>query len=343
MRKLSLLLAAVIVSLGGLSSCDKGGDTATTSPGGTTAASGTRIKIGFLVKQPDQLWFQNEWKFAKEAADKDGFDLLEMGAPDASTTLADIGNLAAQGAQGFIICPPDVKLGQSILDAAAKGNMKVMSVDDQFQSPDGKPMTDVHHMGLSAKNIGIMVGTEMADEMKKRGWSQADTAACIITHDEFDTHRDRTDGEIEGLTKAGFPADKIVHSPQKDTSITGGRDAMNAALAQHPEVKNWLVSGINDESVLGGVRATENRGLSPDHVIGVGIGADSGRSDLEAPQATGFVASILTSPRKHGYDTADMMYHWIKYGTEPPMMTRTNGILETRDTIKDVVKEQGLN
>jgi L-arabinose transport system substrate-binding protein len=334
MRKLSLLLAAAAVSMTTIfAACDH-----SSSP-----AADAKIKIGFIVKQPDQLWFQNEWKFAQEAADKDGFELIKLGIPDSQTTLAAIGNLAAQGAQGFVICTPDVKLGQSILDAAQKGNLKVMSVDDQFQTPEGKPMMDVHHMGLSAKNIGIMVGTEMADEMKKRGWSPADTAACIITHDEFDTHRDRTDGEIEGLTKGGFAADKIVHSPQKDTSITGGRDAMNAALTQHPEVKNWLVSGINDESVLGGVRATENRGLAADHVIGVGIGADSGRTDLEAPQATGFVASILTSPRRHGYETADMMYHWIKDGKEPEMMTWTNGILVTRDNIKEVAKEQGLN
>ncbi|WP_284146548.1 hypothetical protein [Escherichia coli] len=30
---------------------------------------------------------------------------------------------------------------------------------------------------------------------------------------------------------------------------------------KHPEVKHWLIVGMNDSTVLGGVRATEGQGL----------------------------------------------------------------------------------
>src|SRR5258708_6073644 len=57
-----LLTCVCMLGLGG---CDSG------DAAGTQKAA--KIKIGFLVKMPEEPWFQNEWKFAQQAADKDGF------------------------------------------------------------------------------------------------------------------------------------------------------------------------------------------------------------------------------------------------------------------------------
>ncbi len=73
------------------------------------------VKIGFLVKQPEELWFQDEWKFAEMAAKEKGFTLVKIGAPSGEKVTSAIDNLAAQKAQGFIICTPDVKLGPGIV------------------------------------------------------------------------------------------------------------------------------------------------------------------------------------------------------------------------------------
>jgi L-arabinose transport system substrate-binding protein len=302
---------------------------------------GSTIRIGFLVKQPEEPWFQNEWKFAQQAADKDGFELIKIGATDGAKVLSGIDNLGAQNAQGFIICTPDVRLGPAILARAARYHMKVFSVDDQFVGPDRKFM-DVHHMGISAREIGHTMGKALWEEMQKRGWKREETAACIPTRQELDTAHERTDGAIEALVASGCPRDRIHTSPQKTTDIPGGRDAANIVLTQHPDVKHWLIAGMNDEAVLGAVRATENRGFTADNVIGVGIGGDTGKVDFEKPQPTGFFASVLISPKRHGYETADEMYKWIKDGVEPPKTTFSSGILMTRDTYKQVMHEQGL-
>ncbi len=42
-------------------------------------------------------------------------------------------------------------------------------------------------------------------------------------------------------------------------------------LVQHPEVKHWLIVGMNDNTVLGGVRATEGQGFKASDIIGIGI------------------------------------------------------------------------
>ena len=70
--------------------------------GGEEAAE-SPVKIGFLVKMPEQSWFQDEWKFAREAAAEYGFEVIEIGAADGQKTLDAIENIAAQGAGGFVI------------------------------------------------------------------------------------------------------------------------------------------------------------------------------------------------------------------------------------------------
>jgi L-arabinose transport system substrate-binding protein len=330
MRPLMNFLAAFLLIA--LASCGKGDN------------ANQKIKIGFLVKQPDVSWFQNEWKFADEAAAKDGFEVIKIGVPDGAKTLAAIDSLAGQGAKGFIICTPDPKFGQSILDRAARANLKVMSVDDRLETADGKEIESVPHMGITARDIGKLVGQALADEMKKRKWKESEAAACILTHDQGgQTHIDRTQGATDALLASGFSKERIHAIPQKEPiGIATGRDAMNAMIAQNADVKNWLIAAINDDSVVGAVRATENRAFTADHVIGVGIGIDSSIPDLAQAQPTGLVATVLISPRRHGYETAELMYHWIRDGTEPPKVTWTQGILINRDNYKQVMKEQGL-
>lgn len=318
-------------------------DSSSTPAGGTTAASsGDKPKIAFIVKQPEEPWFQLEWKFADQAAQKDDFDLIKIAATDGEQVLPKIENAAAQGAKGLIICSPDVRLGPAILARANQRGMKLMSVDDQLVDDQGKPL-DVHHLGISARKIGNSVGDALNAEMKKRGWTSADTALLLVTRDELDTAKERTEGEAESLTKAGFPADKIYRAPEKTTDVPGSRDAATVVLTQHPEVKHWLVTAMNDSGALGAVRATEAFNLKPENVCAIGINGDTGVIDeFKKPTPSGLFGSILLQARRHGYDTADMMFHWIKDGKEPPKTTYTDGVLITRDNYQQVMKDQGL-
>ena len=301
----------------------------------------SKIKIGFLVKMPEESWFQNEWKFAQRAADKYGFDLVKIGATDGEKVLSAIDNLAAQGAQGFVICTPDVRLGPAIAAKARAAGMKLYSVDDQFKGSDGKFM-DVPYMGISARKIGESVGKALYDEFKKRNWDIAETAACAVTFEELDTAKERTEGALSALTAAGFPADKIYKTAEKTTDTEGSFNAASTLLTQHPEVKRWLVFSMNDEGVMGAVRAMEGRGFNADTVIGIGIGGSTCMVEFEKATPSGFYATCLISPLRHGYETTENLYKWIKDGVEPPKDTRTEGFIITRDNYKQVMKEQGL-
>ena len=51
----------------------------------------------------------------------------------------------------------------------------------------------------------------------------------------------------------------------------------------------------------------------------------------------------MISPLRHGYETTEMLYKWIKDGVEPPAVTYTAGVMAYRHDYKDVMKELGLD
>jgi L-arabinose transport system substrate-binding protein len=220
--------------------------------------------------------------------------------------------------------------------------MKVFAVDDQFVGADGTFM-DVPYMGISARAIGEMVGQALYDEFVKRGWKIEETAAAGITFEELNTVKERTDGAASALVKAGFPPEKIYRAPEKTTDVPSAFDAANTLLTQHPEVKRWLVFSVNDEGVLGAVRAMENHGFDTETVIGVGIGGPSAITEFEKEKPTGFFSTCLISPYHHGYETTEFLYKWIKDGIEPPKDTRTAGIMVDRTNYLQIMREQGLH
>ncbi|OOF51058.1 sugar ABC transporter substrate-binding protein [Rodentibacter genomosp. 1] len=301
-------------------------------------------KLGFLVKQPEEPWFQTEWAFADKAAkDLGDVQIIKMAIPDGEKTLNAIDNLAASGAKGFVICTPDPKLGPAIMAKARSYDLKVITVDDQFLNAAGEPMNNVPIIMMAATEIGERQGLELYKEMQKRGWNVNETAVLAITADELDTARRRTDGSISALIKAGFPEKQIYKSPTKSNDIPGALDAANAMLVQHPEVKNWLIVGMNDNTVLGGIRATEGQGFKAENVVGIGINGTDAVSELSKPKMTGFIGSLLPSPDVHGYRSTEMLYKWVKEGVEPPKYTPIGDpVLLTRENFKLELEKKGL-
>ncbi|EGW2928766.1 arabinose ABC transporter substrate-binding protein [Shigella flexneri] len=277
------------------------------------SAMAENLKLGFLVKQPEEPWFQTEWKFADKAGKDLGFEVIKIAVPDGEKTLNAIDSLAASGAKGFVICTPDPKLGSAIVAKARGYDMKVIAVDDQFVNAKGKPMDTVPLVMMA------------------------------ITANELDTARRRTTGSMDALKAAGFPEKQIYQVPTKSNDIPGAFDAANSMLVQHPEVKHWLIVGMNDSTVLGGVRATEGQGFKAADIIGIGINGVDAVSELSKAQATGFYGSLLPSPDVHGYKSSEMLYNWVAKDVETPKFTEvTDVVLITRDNFKEELEKKGL-
>lgn len=228
----------------------------------------------------------------------------------------------------------------------AKANsydLKVITVDDQFLNAKGEPMTDVPLVMMAASEIGQRQGMELYAEMTKRGWDVKSSAVMAITADELDTARRRVDGSIKALKGAGFPADQIYRVPTKTNDIPGALDAANSLLVQYPDVKNWLVVGMNDNTVLGGIRATEGQGFAAENIIGIGINGVDAVNELAKSSATGFYGSLLPSPDVHGFKSIESLYKWVNDDVEPQKFVEvTDVVLITRDNFKEELAKKGL-
>lgn len=314
--------------------------------GFATQALADQPKIGFLVKQPEEPWFQTEWAFAEKAGKEHGFTVIKIAVPDGEKTLSAIDSLAANGVKGFVICAPDVSLGPAIVAKAQANDMKVMAVDDRFIGADGKPMEDVPYLGMAAFEVGQKQGQAMVAEAKNRKWDAQDwksTYAVINTYDELDTGKKRTDGSVDALTKAGLPKDHILYAAQKTLDVPGSMDATNSALVKLPSAaKNLIIGGMNDNTVLGGVRATETAGFAPANVIGVGINGTDAKGELQK-EDSGFFGSMLPSPHIEGEKTATDMFLWVTKGTEPAKYTAMSDVtLITRKNFQEELTKIGL-
>ena len=300
------------------------------------------VKIGFLVKQAEEPWFQDEWRYAEQAAREKGFALVKIGVPNGEKMIAAIDNLAAQKAQGFVICAPDVKLGTAVERAARRNNLKVISVDDRLVDGSGKPNASIPHMGISGYAIGKQVGEGIAAEIKARKWNMAEVGAIRIAYDQLPTAKERTMGAVDALKAAGLPAANIVDAPQSKTDTESAFNAANIALTKNARFKHWVAVGLNDEAVLGAVRAAEGRGIKADAMVGVGIGgAKAAENELNKPAPTGFFGSVMISAREHGYQTSVNMYNWITGKGVPPAEVLTKGMLMTRANQAEVRKQMG--
>ncbi|WP_175917884.1 arabinose ABC transporter substrate-binding protein [Burkholderia pyrrocinia] len=307
------------------------------------AADATDVKIGFLVKQPDDPWFQDEWRFADQAAKERHFTLIKIATPSGEKVSTALDSLAAQKAQGVIICAPDVKLGPGIAAKAKRAGIKLMSVDDQLVDGHGAPLQGVPHMGISAYKIGQQVGQAIVDETTRRGWNPAEVGIIRLAYDQLPTARERTTGAVDALKAAGFPAANVIDAPEMTTDTEGAFNAANIALTKHANFKRWVAFGSNDDTTVGAVRAAEGRGIGADAMVAVGInGSQIALNEFAKPKPTGFYGSILLNPRQHGYQTSINMVDWITKNQAPPPLVLTSGTLITRDNEKQARAALGL-
>ena len=67
---------------------------------GSVQAQEDEVKIGFIVKKPEQAWFINEQEAATEVGEELGFEVVRLGGEDGQEVLSAIDNLYSQGAEG---------------------------------------------------------------------------------------------------------------------------------------------------------------------------------------------------------------------------------------------------
>lgn len=306
------------------------------------AAGAQEVKLGYINKMGDHPWFVSEVAGAKAKAKELGNELLVQDVQfDANLTITTMDTYLADGVKGIAIVVPDKALGPVVAKKAKDAGIPLIAVDDDITYEDGSP---VPYVGIDALTIGKQVGTEIARQVKAAGWDQDWSKVRVgsVEDQKADTCMRRNRGAEEAFLAAfpDFPKENIVRIPY-DNTMVNAIDVVGTTLTANPAVERWAFFSCNDDGVLGSVRATENAGMAPDGVIGVGIDGSRSCEAYGAGKPSGFKGTMWFDSATHGATAIAALHDNIANGTALPMVTYMPAILIGADNFADYKEKLG--
>jgi len=285
-----------------------------------SGANADELKMGYINKMGEHPWFVAEVAGAKAEAKKNGVTLMTQDVQfDANLTLTTFDTMVGDGVKAIAIVVPDKALGPVVAEKAQKAGIRLIAVDDDIYTSDKKM---VPYVGMNAEAIGTQVGKEIASIYKAEGWDKfKDVKIGSIEDQKADTCMRRNRGAEAALLDA-VPSlkDNVVRIPY-DNHMESAVTAVTTTLTAHPEAKHWIFYSCNDDGVLGGVRATENQGVAPSDVIGVGIDGSRACDAFGSGKPTGFRGTMYIDSAKEGAQAIDLLVASVKNDTALPVTT----------------------
>ncbi|MFE9427602.1 substrate-binding domain-containing protein [Kitasatospora sp. NPDC006697] len=319
-RRRTIAAALGLLVTLGASACSTGQQSSNAS--GDTAKVTGKISITYLQKQGDQQYFIDEAAGAKAKAASLGVDLKVVNlGNDANQTVNDVQAAIAQKSNGLIIVVPDPAVGPQVVQTAKDAKVALLTSDDQVCATGPAPASCdksnlVPRIGFSGQQMGTEVGKRAAQEFQKAGWTAADTRTISAWKQDVTVCGDRVKAAKDAFGQAVQGVQNI--DVATDNTPTGAQDKIAATLTANPGVKHWVIWGCNDENVQGGVTATENAGISPDNVIGVGLGAYLACKDWGSGKPSGMKAALFINGSDVGALSVQTMVDKLKDGKDFP-------------------------
>jgi galactofuranose transport system substrate-binding protein len=247
--------AAGIVSLAMLTACGQSGNTPA-APGGSGAAGGGAITLGFSQVGAESGWRTANTKSIQESAKTAGIDLKFSDAQQKQENQIKAIRSFIQQKVKVIAFSPVVESGwETVLKEAKTANIPVILTDRAIDSPD----TSLYKTFL---------GSDFVKEGQKAGeW---------MTKEFGSATGDVNIVELQGTTgsapandrKKGFadviasqPKFKVVASQTGEFTRAKGKEVMEAFLKSQPKID--VLYAHNDDMGLGAIEAIEAAGKKP--------------------------------------------------------------------------------
>jgi len=274
-----------------------------------------------INKEADQQYFIDlQTSFVAKAEELGATALTANAELDPSLGVSLVNDAISAGAQGIAITVPDQTIGPAVADAAAAAGVALVATDDNIVDSAGNP---VPFVGFSGTDMGNKVGSEAARLLTESGWLEDDSVTLGVLATEVQSLTvcmDRTNAAREAMLGVGVPMESIFAVPYEGNTQSG-TDAAGPIITAHPDVTHWVVFACNDEGVLGTLNALATQGVSPDNIIGVGLGAYEACKFWAADQPSGFKAALFISGLDVGASAAQVLYDHIVNGVELPAET----------------------
>lgn len=299
-------------------------------------AEDDKLLVYGIYKSGDQTWFLDEGAAAQAAVENLGGEFVYVDvslSPEEYLTAID--NAVANHATGIVTCTPDQTLSQAAIDGAQ--GIPIVACDDALQDDDGNKL--VPWVGINAYVIGEKNGEWIANyAIENELTDKEDVGLLLMTIETVSSCVPRTEGEYAKFKELipDFPDDRIFYADY-DGTTDKGNTVSAAVITAHPEIKTWLVTGANDEGLIGACRALETAGLDKDACV-VGLGAYMAKDEWNDKGADGtpMKAAAYFSSQSVGEGSIDVLMQ-ILNGEEPPMETAVDAIVVTPENYKEVM------
>ncbi len=298
-----------VLTAAALTGCGSGSSSGASAPSHPT----------FMYLQTDgsQSYFVLEADGAKAEAAKLGATVKVSNENNSSsTTISDIQTAIGQQANGLIVVAPDSTLGPRMVNLAKNANVAIMASDNGFAGSDGK---QVPFVGIDAAAFGQSTGTILMGYYHQLHWLAGSTYMLLFTNPALPTCNMRTNAEEAKVVASGFPKSHVISVPTTDNTTQAAFSNTAPVRTAHPQAKDWMVAGCNDDVAFGGAKALVSAGLPTSDVDAVGLGGDLACQvwGSGAPNV-GFRGTNYIYPNAIGADAVREMYdHVVKHQPFP--------------------------
>lgn len=295
-----------------------------------------------INKSADQQYFIDlQTAFVAKAEELGAQALTADAGLEPELGIALVNDAISAGAAGIAITVPDVTIGPAISDAAAAAGVALVATDDGIVDSAGDP---VPFVGFSGPDMGAKVGAEAARLLQEGGWLEDESVNLGVLSTEVQTLpvcEDRTNASKQAMLDVGVPAEAIFQVPYTGET-SSAQDAAGPVVTAHPDVTHWVVFACNDEGVLGTLNALATQGVSPDNILGVGLGAYEACKFWAADQPSGFKAALFISGLDVGASAAEVLYNHVVNGEPLPENTIAPTTIVDATTYAEVFDEISL-
>ncbi len=344
-RKVAGLSAAFAIAFAACSSST--GSTASPSaqpsasveaPSASPSSSGSSDKPLFVAinKAADQQYFIDlQTSFIAKITELGGTAEKYDAKDQAELGVNLVNDAISKGAKGISITVPDQAIGPAVAKAAKDAGIPLIATDDPIKDEAGNAIPFV---GFDGTDMGNKVGDEAGRLLVASNWLTDGSVVGMLAVEKQDLSvcNLRTDAEKAKVQAAGLAADRI-YDVASGATVDTANTAAGPVITAHPDVTKWVVTGCNDESVLGAINALTSAGVKPADIIGVGLGAYEACRPWAAGQESGFKSGLFISGLDVGAAAAEVLYDNVVNGTAIPAMTVAKTTIVTADTYKDVM------
>ncbi|MCL2111213.1 MAG: substrate-binding domain-containing protein [Clostridiales bacterium] len=271
MKKLTAVIAVVLVMVFALAACSSPSGGGGSSSGGGGGGDASDLIIGYNAGSDYIEFFINVIGGMRYEAEQRGLGFVTVTSDfDPERIIPNTEQLLMQGAQVVVDFNVNAEIGGNIVEVVKEsGGAGVISIDVEYFTADGTDQA--WFMGINNQRAGELCGEAIGDALAEQG-RDLEYLVLFFNSENGDLVKRRMGGAIDGLANRGvtLTEDQIVWIDMggggSDTTLVG-RDKFSAWLTANPDVRTVAVVAVNDETTQGVFAAAETANRTQDCLL----------------------------------------------------------------------------